>query len=101
VRNPIVLHLSRPTVTLCFLEHPIDFGALDGQPVSTLFTLISPTVRAHLHLLSRLAFTLRDARFNAAMRTQASREEIFEAVRAAEAALGAGPSQPHEDAAPD
>ena len=34
VRNPIVLHLSRPTVTLCFLEQPVDFGALDGQPVS-------------------------------------------------------------------
>jgi hypothetical protein len=51
--------------------------------------------------LSRLAFTLRDARFKAAMRTQASREEIFEAARAAEAALGAGPSQPRESAAPD
>ena len=50
VRNPIVLHLSRPMVTLCFLETPIDFGSLDGKPVTTLFTLISPTVRAHLHL---------------------------------------------------
>ena len=58
VRNPIVLHLSRPMVTLCFLEHPVDFGALDGQPVTTLFTLISPTVRAHLYLLSRLGFAL-------------------------------------------
>jgi PTS system nitrogen regulatory IIA component len=89
VRNPIVLHLSRPIVTLCFLDHPIAFGALDGQPVNTLFTLISPTVRGHLHLLSRLAFTLRDPRFNAAVRNQASREEIFEALHAAEAAVTA------------
>src|SRR5208283_3836525 len=44
VRNPIVLHLPRPMVTLCFLERPVDFGAIDGQPVTTLFTLISPTV---------------------------------------------------------
>ena len=51
VRNPIVMHIPRPTITLCFLEHPIDFGALDGQPVHTLFTIVSPTVRAHLHLL--------------------------------------------------
>jgi PTS system nitrogen regulatory IIA component len=94
VRNPIVLHLSRPIVTLCFLEQPIDFGALDGQPVSTLFTLISPTVRAHLHLLSRLAFTLRDPRFNAAVRQQASREELFEALHAAEAAVTASQAQP-------
>ncbi len=87
VRNPIVLHLSRPSVTLCFLEQPVDFGALDGHPVSALFTLISPTMRAHLHLLSRLAFVLRDARFNAAIRTEASREEIQEALQLAEAAL--------------
>src|ERR1035438_4473267 len=60
VRNPVVLHVSKPTVTLCFLEHPIDFGAIDGKPVTTLFTLISPTVRAHLHLLSRLGFVLRN-----------------------------------------
>lgn len=45
VRNPVVLHVSRPSMTLCFLDNPIDFGAIDGQPVSTLFTLISPTVR--------------------------------------------------------
>lgn len=84
VRNPIVLHLSRPTVTLCLLEQPVDFDALDGQPVTTLFTLISPTVRAHLHLLSRLAFVLRNPRFLAAIRTQASREEIQDALREAE-----------------
>jgi PTS system nitrogen regulatory IIA component len=87
VRNPIILHLSRPIVTVCFLEQPIDFGALDGQPVTTLFTLISPTVRAHLHLLSRLAFTLRVPRFSAAIQTQASREEIFAALHAAETEL--------------
>jgi PTS system nitrogen regulatory IIA component len=98
VRNPIVLHLSRPIVTLCLLERPVDFGALDGQPVTTLFTLISPTVRAHLHLLSRLAFTLRDPKFNAAVRTHASREEIFDALRAAEAALSEEPSRPRPHA---
>jgi PTS system nitrogen regulatory IIA component len=94
VRNPIVLHLSRPTVTLCFLEHAVDFGALDGQPVSALFTLISPTVRAHLHLLSRLAFALREPRFKEAVRTQASPEEIRAALQAAEAAVVASRSLP-------
>jgi PTS system nitrogen regulatory IIA component len=98
VRNPIVLHLSRPTVTLCFLERPVDFGALDGQPVTILFTLISPTVRAHLHLLSRLAFTLRDPKFKAALRNQASREEIFDALQAAEAAVIASQASPPEGA---
>src|ERR1035437_4212977 len=70
VRNPIVLHVSKPTVTLCYLEHPIDFSAIDGQLVSTLFTLISPTVRAHLHLLSRLAFVLKNQELKATLMGQ-------------------------------
>jgi PTS system nitrogen regulatory IIA component len=88
VRNPIVLHVLRPMVTLCFLEQPVEFGALDGQAVSTLFTLISPTVRAHLHLLSRLGFALRDAEFKAAVTRQASREQILEALKRVEMAMG-------------
>ncbi len=87
VRNPVVLHVARPTVTLCFLEHPIDFKAIDNKPVDTLFTLISPSVRAHLHLLSRLGFALRDAEFKAAVRRRASREELMEALSRAEAGL--------------
>jgi PTS system nitrogen regulatory IIA component len=94
VRNPIVLHLTSPIVTLCFLEQPVDFGALDGQPVHTLFTLISPTVRAHLHLLSRLAFVLRDPGFSAAVREQAPPDAIRGALRAAEAAVVAARPQP-------
>jgi nitrogen PTS system EIIA component len=82
VRNPIVLQILRPTVTLCFMEHPIEFGALDGKPVHTLFTIISPTVRAHLNLLSRLAFALRHGNFAAIVARQGSREDILGAAMA-------------------
>ncbi|HXJ33820.1 MAG TPA: PTS sugar transporter subunit IIA [Candidatus Eisenbacteria bacterium] len=84
VRNPIVLHVSRPMITLCFLEKPIDFGALDGKPVHVLFSLVSPTVRAHLRLLSRLSFALHDPVFKKAITQQASRDEILEAARRVE-----------------
>lgn len=87
VRNPIVLHVNRPTVTLCFLEHPIDFGALDGKPVRVLFALVSPTVRAHLHLLSRLGFVLQNPEFKATVLREASREDIMTALAAAESGL--------------
>jgi PTS system nitrogen regulatory IIA component len=80
VRSPIVMHIPRPMVTLCFLEHAVDFGALDGKPVHTLFTMVSPTIRAHLHLLSRLGFGLREPRFRDAVTSQASREEILAAA---------------------
>ena len=33
VRNPVVLHVGRPAIALCFLERAIEYGALDGKPV--------------------------------------------------------------------
>jgi PTS system nitrogen regulatory IIA component len=87
VRNPIVLHVPRSMITLCFLERPMDFGALDGQPVHCLFTMVSPTVRAHLHLLSRLAFALRDTGFHGVIRRQGLREEILAELRRVESGL--------------
>ncbi len=87
VRNPIVMHITRPMVTLCFLEQPIEFGALDGQPVHTLFTIVSPTIRAHLHLLSRLGFALRQAGFAETISRQGSREQILAASQAVDQSI--------------
>ena len=87
VRNPVVLHVAEPVVTLSFLETPIDFHAIDGKPVNTLFTLISPTVKIHLHLLSRLGFILHDPAFKAALKRQPPRDELMAGVAAAEAAI--------------
>lgn len=87
VRNPIVLHVPRPMVTLCFLEQPVDFDALDGQPVHALFSLISPTVRAHLQLLSRLSFALHDARFKRVIARQGARDDVLAEAERVESAL--------------
>ena len=77
VRNPIVLAGALPSITLSFLERPVDFGAIDGAPVRVLFTIISSTIRMHLHLLSRLAFILHDADCKAAVLSEASREDLL------------------------
>lgn len=89
VRNPVVLHVGRPSLTLCFLERPIEYGALDGQPVGTLFTIISPTTRAHLHLMAKLSFVLRDAGVRRAVERQDPRQEILRQIGRAEAGLAA------------
>ena len=87
VRNPIVLHVTEPLVCLSFLENPIDFNALDGKPVKCLFTLVSPTVKAHLHLLSRLAYILREKPLRALLNTQGGREEILSEITRIESGL--------------
>jgi len=60
---------SNPVITTCFLEKPIDFAAIDDKPVFVMFILLCPTVRDHLHLLSRLAFCVRDDSFVEFLRT--------------------------------
>jgi len=89
VRNPIVLHVARPAVTLAFLSQPVDFGALDRKPVHVLFSIISPTNRIHLQLLSRLSFALHDGKLRETVARQAAREEILQEVRRVEAGMGA------------
>ncbi|HNR99292.1 MAG TPA: PTS sugar transporter subunit IIA [Planctomycetota bacterium] len=89
VRNPIVLRVPAPQVTLGFLAKPIDFQALDGKPVFALFSLVSPTVRTHLHLLSRLGFALQDAELKALLDRRGRPEEIAAAIRRIEAEIAA------------
>jgi PTS system nitrogen regulatory IIA component len=92
VRNPIVLRIDRPAVTLCFLESPVDFGALDQKPVFALFTMVNPTIRVHLHLLSRLAFCLKSPGFVRRLKERAGEEEILAEARAVEARLEPAPA---------
>jgi PTS system nitrogen regulatory IIA component len=90
VRNPVVLHVDRPLLALCFLEKPIDYGALDGKPVGTLFAIISPTTRAHLHLMAKLSFVLRDRSVMRVIRSQQSRPAILKEIARAEQQLTSG-----------
>ena len=60
----------------------MSLGALDGQPVHTLFTMLSPTVRSHLHMLACLSYALQQKAFAKVIAQQGSREEIFAACEA-------------------
>ena len=84
VRNPIVLHVEKPFVTLALLRHPVEFGAVDGNPVDTLFTVVTPSVTAHLGILARLGFVLHDTELRALLRARAQPEEILARVAAVE-----------------
>lgn len=77
VRNPLLLNIPKPIVSLCFLAEPIDFNSIDRKPVFCLFTIVSPSIRAHLHLLSHLSYALRDENLKNALKSQAPRDEIL------------------------
>jgi nitrogen PTS system EIIA component len=83
-RDPIVLAREGTTVILAFLARPLEFGALDGRPVTTLFTILAPSVAAHLAALAGLAFALHDPTLRAVLAARAPDAEIFAALGAAE-----------------
>ena len=88
-RNPMVLHGARPMVALGFLAQPVDFGAIDGKPVHTLFLVVSPTARAHLHLISRVAYALKHEGFRRAVLAKESLETLLKEARQMEVDLRA------------
>lgn len=97
VRMPIVLDVDEAIVSLAFPEKPVDFGAADGKPVTALFTMVTPTVHGHLHLLAALAFLLRDEAFHAAVASAAPAETLL--ARAAEVERQGGGRRPAGGAA--
>ena len=92
VRNPIIFHIDRPVLALCFLEHPVEFAAFDGKPVDTLFTIISQTVRSHLQLLSRLAYALHQPQLRRSVTGTAGEDAIIEMFAAFESKINPSPT---------
>lgn len=80
VRAPVVMKTTGASVTLCQLAQPIDFAAIDGNPVHTFFTLITPSIRTHLFLLSRLSAALQDTEFRRLVLDRAPPQALFDAA---------------------
>jgi nitrogen PTS system EIIA component len=87
VRSPLVFPGTSGVLAVCFLETPVAFGAPDGLPIHTIFALLSPTIRGHLQMLSRLSFALHDPRFKAAVLRRATCEEIVAEAQRLDRAL--------------
>jgi len=66
---------------------PVDFDALDGQPVELFFLLVGPESAsgAHIKVLSRISRLLRRDQLRNTLRAARSTGEFLDAVRASEA----------------
>ena len=79
-RDPSLVKVAEPTVLLCFLSQPVDWRAIDQRPVQVLFTLLSPSTRAHLETLARIAFGLRDQKLRALLDARAPDADLHARV---------------------
>ena len=76
-RTPLSAALELPMIVTCYPQSPLDFNAIDGRPVFVLFLLLSTSVKIHLHLLSRLAFCVRDNDFVSFLKGSPSVDRFF------------------------
>lgn len=72
--------LENSMLSICFLENPIEYNAMDNKPVSVLFILLCQSLEIHLHILSTLSFCLRDNAFAAFIKTAPDQEAIFKRI---------------------
>lgn len=88
VRNPILLHVKRPFVSLFLLERAVDFDAIDGKPVHALFVVVAPSVPVHLRVLAQLGHALRDPALRTLLADRASADRILGRLREVERGSG-------------
>jgi nitrogen PTS system EIIA component len=74
-------------ITIVFPQKPIDYGALDGQPVDTLFFLLACDDKRHLNLLAKLAHLSNQETARSFLRTRPGTSELLEYIKAWESTL--------------
>ena len=77
VRNPILLHVKQPQVSLFLLHEPVDFDAVDGEPVHSVFLVVSPSIPTHLNIHAQLVNKLRDSTLRELLRKRAPDADIL------------------------
>ena len=76
-RTPLIRSSRDENLSICFLNQPVDFGSLDGDPVHTIFLPLTASVQQHLEVLSKITFLCRQDEFMSLLRGQAARGEIM------------------------
>ncbi len=96
IGNGIALpHPGRPllniheggVISVCFLAKPVDFNAIDKQPVRLVFTVFCSSSRRHLELLSKLSFCLSNQTFLEKLFELKNESEVICALKEADQEL--------------
>ena len=80
-RSPLIFGIERPVVTLCFLKEIVCFGTPGQLPVGIVWAIVSPTIRAHLAILAKIATVLHDAEFRRLLDQHAAAAPLLARLR--------------------
>lgn len=76
-RNPIIADIDNEQVTLCLLQNPVNYNALDNQPVYATFIILSANPKRHLQILARISYLCQDGKFSDYIRNSNSMDDIL------------------------
>jgi PTS system nitrogen regulatory IIA component len=79
-REPLLTNPENQSISICFLKNPIDFQALDHEPVHTLFVILSADQARHVETLSRISFLCQDDNFIKLLKSKAAEKEILDYI---------------------
>lgn len=82
-----LLSTGQNAVTVIYPQTPIDYGALDGEPVHTLFFIFASEDKSHLHLLAKIAHFCSVANNIDFLRSKPKKEKLLAAIKTWEEAL--------------
>jgi nitrogen PTS system EIIA component len=76
-RNPIIADVEDESLSICFTKNEIDYGAIDGNKVHTLFIILSANPRRHLEILSKISYLTQDEVFMNLIKNRDKEENII------------------------
>lgn len=74
----------KPTIAVIKLDQPVDWNAMDDQPVNFIIALAVPTYeegKLHLQLLASLAEQLMEEEFKEALLSANTKQEIYSIIK--------------------
>ena len=76
-RNPLIANHENESLSIFFPADAIDYHAIDGEKVHTIFITLSSRPQRHLEVLSKLSHLCQQNEFILLLKNQAGQEEIF------------------------
>jgi nitrogen PTS system EIIA component len=80
-RNPVIADVDSEQISVCLLDEPVDFQAIDGKPVHTLFIIISSNSKRHLEILSKLSYLCQQAELVRHLKEKTKKEVILPYIK--------------------
>ena len=68
-------------IVVVYPNKPLEWGALDGEPVHTLFFLFASNDKRHLHLLAKIAHFISDGDSIEYLKQKPSKQELLEHIK--------------------